>query len=142
MRARAAVTGAVASAAVLAVGWVAGQAAVAEPVAVAEPDEGAESAAPDAGGADGTYTGDAVDTLYGTVQVEITVADGAMTDIEVLQQTNSGSRSDQINGRALPQLTEEALAAQSADIDAASGATYSSEGYLTSLQSALDAAGL
>ncbi|WP_207455834.1 FMN-binding protein [Herbiconiux sp. SYSU D00978] len=138
MRRRAAIAGAVTSAGVLAVGWVAGQAAVAEPVAVAEPADDA----PDAGGADGVYTGDAVDTLYGTVQVEITVAGGELTDVEVLQQTNSGSRSDQINGRALPQLTEEALAAQSADIDAASGATYSSQGYLTSLQSAIDAAGL
>jgi uncharacterized protein with FMN-binding domain len=142
VRRRAAVAGAVASGAVLAVGWAIGQAAVAEPVSVAAPTTPDDTGGDTGGGADGAYPGDAVDTIYGTVQVEITVVGGEMTDIEVLQQTDTGSRSDQLNGRALPQLTEDALAAQSADIDAASGATYSSEGYLTSLQSALDAAGL
>ncbi|WP_246203769.1 FMN-binding protein, partial [Streptomyces tailanensis] len=85
-------------------------------------------------------TGSAVQTDYGPVQVRITVNGGKITQAEALQQP-SGGRSTQISGTAIPQLNQNAVAAGSADIDAVSGATYTSGGYKESLQSALDQAG-
>ncbi|WP_338899247.1 FMN-binding protein [Streptomyces sp. TG1A-60] len=95
-----------------------------------------------AGQATGTQvlTGTAVQTDYGPVQVRITVNGGRITDAEALQSP-SGGRSTQISGNAIPQLNKNAVAAGSADIDAVSGATYTSGGYRQSLQSALDQAG-
>ncbi|WP_221361736.1 FMN-binding protein [Streptomyces beigongshangae] len=87
-----------------------------------------------------TVTGEAVTTDYGPVQVRITVSDGKITGAEAVQQPEGG-RSDQINGAAVPKLNAAAVAAGSADIDAVSGATYTSGGYKESLQSALDQAG-
>ena len=81
-------------------------------------------------------------TQYGPVQVEITTAGGAITKVSVLQYPSGDPRDDQINGYALPILVQEAMDAQGANIDMVSGATYTSEGYLQSLQSALDQAGL
>ncbi|WP_035795258.1 FMN-binding protein [Kitasatospora mediocidica] len=96
--------------------------------------------APAAGSGSGTFTGSVVDTRYGPVQVQAVKSGGKLTDIVVLQQTYGG-HSSQIDSYALPVLKSEALAAQSADIDVVSGATYTSEGYAQSLQAALDAAG-
>lgn len=93
-----------------------------------------------AGPGNGTFTGSAVDTRFGTVQVQAVESGGRLTDVVVLQQTDGG-HSTQIDAYALPVLKSEALAAQSADIDVVSGATYTSEGYAQSLQAALDAAG-
>jgi uncharacterized protein with FMN-binding domain len=76
------------------------------------------------------------------VQVELTVANGKVTKVSVLQYPNSNGKDQEINARALPILVQETLKAQSASIDMVSGATYTSNGYLTSLQSALDKAGL
>jgi uncharacterized protein with FMN-binding domain len=90
----------------------------------------------------GTVTGTAADTRWGPVQVQITVADGAITNVSVVQYPDSNGKDQEINARALPVLIQETLKAQSADIDMVSGATYTSDGYLTSLQSALDQAGL
>ena len=87
-------------------------------------------------------TGAVDNTSYGPMQVAITVAGGKITKISVVQQTNTGSESQQIDANALPKLTSEALAAQSAKIDAVSGASYTSAGYIQSLQSAIDKAGL
>lgn len=92
--------------------------------------------------ADGTYTGAASRTPYGTVQVAVTVTGGALADVTALHLTDDGGRSVQISNRAAPVLRQEALAAGSADIQMVSGATYTSQGYITSLQSALDQAGL
>ncbi|MGY1604490.1 FMN-binding protein [Geodermatophilus sp. SYSU D00815] len=89
-----------------------------------------------------TVTGDAVDTEHGPVQVRLTIEDGAVTAVEVVRTPGDGGRSAQINARALPILVQETLDAQGADIDMVSGATDTSEGYVESLQSALDAAGL
>ena len=89
-----------------------------------------------------TVTGPAVDTRYGPVQVQVTVDGGALTDVAVLQYPAGDHRDEEINGYALPILVEETIAAQSAQIDMVSGATYTSEGYVQSLQSALDQAGL
>lgn len=87
-------------------------------------------------------TGAVDNTSYGPMQVAITVAAGKITKISVVQQTNTGSESQQIDSGALPKLTSEALAAQSSKIDAVSGASYTSAGYIQSLQSAIDKAGL
>ncbi|MDQ0938104.1 FMN-binding protein [Streptomyces turgidiscabies] len=84
-----------------------------------------------------TVTGDAVDTQYGPVQVRVTVSGGKITKAEAVQQPKGG-RSDQISGDAVPKLNKEAVAAGSANIDAISGASYTSAGYKKSLQSALD----
>ncbi|MFB6978330.1 FMN-binding protein [Streptomyces scopuliridis] len=102
------------------------------------------SAPPASGGqpVSGTYTGDPVDTQYGTVQVAATVQDGRLTAVKVLQVPSGSGRDQQITAYAVPRLTQEALAAHSAHIDAVSGASYTSQGYIQSLQSALDKAGV
>jgi uncharacterized protein with FMN-binding domain len=74
--------------------------------------------------------------------VEITVSDGTITDVSVVDYPNNNGKDQQINARALPVLVQETLKAQSADIDMVSGATVTSDGYVESLQSALDQAGL
>ncbi|MFD3584357.1 FMN-binding protein [Streptomyces sp. NPDC058683] len=89
-----------------------------------------------------TVTGDTAQTRWGPVQVRVTVRSGKITDVTALQYPQDNPRDQQINSYALPQLRSEALAAQSAQIDTVSGATYTSEGYQQSLQSALDSAGL
>jgi len=87
-------------------------------------------------------TGPSADTRWGPVQVQITVDDGTITDVEVVDYPTENGKDQQINARALPVLVSETLDAQSADIDMVSGATVTSEGYLESLQGALDEAGL
>jgi uncharacterized protein with FMN-binding domain len=94
------------------------------------------------GGSSGTYTGDAVQTHWGTVQVQIVVADGKIVSADAVQYPSGNSRDQQINAYAIPQLNAEVVAAQSGSIDAVSGATVTSDGYITSLQSAVDQANL
>ena len=89
-----------------------------------------------------TYTGDSVQTRWGPVQVRITVVDGKITASEAVVYPNGNHEDEQINAFALPVLNQEAVSAQSADIDMVSGATVTSEGYLSSLQSAIDQAHL
>ncbi|MFR9805433.1 FMN-binding protein [Pseudonocardia sp. RS010] len=89
-----------------------------------------------------TYTGSVAQTRWGAVQVTITVAGGRITDVSVPQYPDGNGKDQQINAYALPVLTQETLTAQSADIDLVSGATVTSDGYVESLQSALDRAGL
>ena len=89
---------------------------------------------------DGTYTGQAADTRYGAVQVKVTVSGGKITAVDVPQYPTESFRDEEINRQAVPQLVSETLKAQSSSIDMVSGATYTSEGYLQSLQSALDGA--
>jgi uncharacterized protein with FMN-binding domain len=89
-----------------------------------------------------SVTGTSTDTRWGPVQVQITVANGEITDVTVVEYPTGNSKDRQINARALPVLVQETLDAQSADIDMVSGATVTSEGYIGSLQSALDEAGL
>jgi len=93
-------------------------------------------------GTSSTVTGDEASTRWGPVQVELTVANGTITDVSVVQYPNGNGKDQQINARALPVLIQETLDAQNATIDMVSGATVTSEGYLESLQSALDKAGL
>ena len=86
-----------------------------------------------------TITGSTVSTRYGDVAVEVTVASGKITAVEAVSLP-SGGRSGQISAYAEPVLASEALTAQSASIDIVSGATYTSQAYAQSLQSALDQA--
>jgi uncharacterized protein with FMN-binding domain len=89
-----------------------------------------------------TVTGSAAQTRWGPVQVRLTVSGGKVTAVDVVEYPDGNGRDQEINAQALPILVKETLSAQSAKIDMVSGATYTSEGYLTSLQSALDQAGL
>jgi uncharacterized protein with FMN-binding domain len=88
-----------------------------------------------------TATGNAVDTQYGAAQVRVTVKGGKITDVEALQLQGNDPRSLQISSSAAPILKQEALTKQSADIDAVSGASFTSASYTQSLQSALDKLG-
>jgi uncharacterized protein with FMN-binding domain len=89
-----------------------------------------------------TITGAATQTRYGPVQVRITVRNGQVTAVTAVDYPTGTPRDAQINSYAIPQLNKEALAAKSAKIDMISGATYTSTGYITSLQSALINAGV
>ncbi|MGP3999709.1 FMN-binding protein [Streptomyces sp. 8N706] len=108
------------------------------------PNAGQQGEQPPSGGGQAarTVTGKAVKTDYGPVQVRITLAGGRITAADAVQAPSSNPRSQQITSSAVPQLGKETMAAQSAEIDAVSGATYTSEGYIGSLQSALDEAGV
>lgn len=88
----------------------------------------------------GTFAGTTVDVGYGFVQVQITVVDGKITDAQALQAPSG--RNDRFTQYAVPILREQTLAAQSSKIQGASGASYTSWGWYTSLQSALVKAGL
>ncbi len=87
-----------------------------------------------------TVDGGVASTQYGNVQVAITVTGSRITDVTALHLTDSSGHSVQISDYAAPILRHEALAKQSAQIDMVSGATYTSEAYQQSLQSAIDAA--
>ncbi|NUR09579.1 MAG: FMN-binding protein [Nocardioidaceae bacterium] len=89
-----------------------------------------------------TVTGDVADTQWGPVQVALTIKGGRITDVQVKQYPNGNGRDQEINSYALPILVQETKQQQSADIDMVSGATVTSTGYVQSLQSALDQAGL
>jgi len=89
-----------------------------------------------------TVTGDVAMTRWGPVQVELTIAGGSITDVSVVQYPSGNREDEQINSYALPILTQQTIDTQSANIDMISGATVTSMGYLESLQSALDQAGL
>jgi uncharacterized protein with FMN-binding domain len=87
-------------------------------------------------------TGPAVKTQYGPVQVQIRVREGKVIVADAVKYPTGFGLDDIVNNRAIPILNKEAVAAQSAKIDAVSAATYTSGGYLTSLQAALDMAHL
>jgi uncharacterized protein with FMN-binding domain len=87
-----------------------------------------------------TLTGLVEQSPYGPTQVAVTLDGKKIVAVRVLQHTDDGTMSQQIDSNALPQLTKEALTAQSGKIDAVTGASYTSAGYIKSLQSALDKA--
>jgi len=88
------------------------------------------------------FTGDVAGTRWGPVQVRITVRGGKVTRAQAVQYPQGTSTDAQINGNALPILDQEVVQKQSASIDTVSGATVTSDGYLQSLQSAIDQAHL
>ncbi|NUP24892.1 MAG: FMN-binding protein, partial [Streptomyces sp.] len=105
----------------------------AAPPAAASPQGGAQAAG------SGTVTGDAAQTQYGAVQVRLTISNGKITQADAVQAPKGG-QSDQVTANAVPKLNQATVTAQSAAIDAVSGATYTSKGYRESLQSAIDKA--
>ena len=113
-----------------------------EPVTsvLAAPAGGASST--DGAATGSTVTGPSVSTRWGPVRVQLTVANGTITGVTVVDYPTENGKDRAINARAVPILVQETLDAQSADIDMVSGATVTSEGYLESLQAALDQAGL
>ncbi len=116
------------------------------PEAAIEPEAVVEgSSADDAEATTGqtrTATGDAVAIPWGDVQVAITVEGDDIIDVETLAVPTGDRHSQRINANAEPILREEAIASDSADVSVVSGATYTSEAYATSLQSALDQLGI
>ena len=161
MRTRAAVSAALASAGILIAGWQSGVHIADTSSAVASAatgttgtgtdDSTASSGSSGAGttgttGASakavGTYAGSVVQTRFASVQVQITVQAGKITDVTALQLTDAERKSVQISNRAAPLLRDEVLQSQSADVQTISGATVTSDAYLSSLQAALDAANL
>jgi uncharacterized protein with FMN-binding domain len=139
-------------AAVGAAAVLAGHALAPPPGTTARPEKGDTSAlTPDATAAgaasptagrprlgDGTATGPLIETFYGPVQVRITVAAGTITEIAEIKLPSEHLRSRWIRANLVPQLRQRVLTAQSADVDVVSGATYTGQGYLTSVQGALD----
>jgi uncharacterized protein with FMN-binding domain len=87
---------------------------------------------------DGTATGPLIQTMYGPVQIRVTVAVGTITEIVEVKLPFEHEHSRWIRANLVPQLRQRVLTAQSADVDVVSGATYTGQGYLTSLQGALD----
>ena len=112
-------------------------------VAVPAPSSGSSASGGSSGSVTGTktVTGDTIQTRWGPVQIRITLKNGRLTDVTAVSYPTDNPRDQEINSYALPRLRSEALQAQSASIDTVSGATYTSDGYRQSLQSALDSAG-
>ena len=96
------------------------------------------SSTPSSASGASTATGDVAQTQWGPVQVQLTEQGGKITAVSVLQYPNGNHRDAEINDYALPILINETVQAQSAQIDMVSGATVTSDGYVRSLQSALD----
>ena len=164
MRARAAFLAGAGSAAILAVGWNVGAQAMSVQTATTTPATSSDStntstsgsstsnststdqsssaasspsASPTTSGpADGTYSGQAVGYRYGTVQVNVVVSGGSISDVQLVQASATKGRD-----QAFPVLVSETLTAQSANISNLSGATFTTQAYQQALQSALDAAG-
>jgi uncharacterized protein with FMN-binding domain len=88
----------------------------------------------------GSYTGAAADAQWGYIQVKITIQNGKLTNVQFLQYPNHRDRSVEINNYAMPQLSSEAISAQSAQVDVISGATDTSEAFIQSLGDALSQA--
>lgn len=89
---------------------------------------------------DGTYTGITATNFYDSIQVQVVVAGGKITSVTTPVLQGESRHSDMINSQAVPLLTEQTLSVQSAGIDGVSGASYTSQSYIESLQSAIDQA--
>ena len=88
-----------------------------------------------------TVTSGVEPTRYGPLQLKVTISGGKITDVQALQLPSNDPKSVEIGNYAAPLLRQSALGKQSGGIDVVSGATYTSDGYATALQSALDKAG-
>ncbi len=89
---------------------------------------------------DGSYTGDAVDAFYGTVQVKVSIRGGKINNVVFLQYPDKPGHTIEVSNGAIPILKSETIKAQSANIDGVSGATQTAEAFIKSLSSALDQA--
>ncbi|WP_241978474.1 FMN-binding protein [Cryobacterium sp. Hz9] len=154
MRARAVALAALASVSIVGIGWHLGSQSIDASQSLTASNTGTTTAAtarvaPNAAAStatvssapSGTFTGSVIHTQFGDMQVSVTIANGTINEVTPLQLTNRGGRSVAISSQAAPILRSEVLSAQSASVHNVSGATYTSEGYLRSLQSALDTAG-
>jgi uncharacterized protein with FMN-binding domain len=88
----------------------------------------------------GTYTGPEVNAYYGLVQVQVAIQNGKIANVQFLDYPHDRQTSQEINSQVMPWLEQEAIQAQSANVDIISGATLTSEAFATSLQSALQSA--
>lgn len=86
---------------------------------------------------DGAYTGPVADAYFGSVQISAAISGGKLSDVSFLQYPNDRRTSEQINQQAMPILVDEAVAAQSANVDIVSGATQTSQAFKESLSAAL-----
>ncbi len=89
---------------------------------------------------DGTYVGSAANAYYGNVQVSVSISGGRITDVKFLQYPNTHPTSVYINSQAIPYLKQETIQSQNANVQIISGATFTSEAFIQSLQSALSKA--
>jgi len=89
---------------------------------------------------DGKYTGSVADAYYGNVQVSVTISGGKITDVKFLQYPDTHSTSVAINQQAMPYLRQEAIQSQSSNVQLISGATFTSQAFIQSLQTALSQA--
>jgi uncharacterized protein with FMN-binding domain len=105
-----------------------------EPAPLASTVVASAPATPAPGSSEVTVPGSSEDSRFGTVQVQLVLSGGKITDVRLLREPTSGPGID-----AIPALREEALRAQSAEIDTVSGATQTSDSYVKSLRTALDA---
>jgi uncharacterized protein with FMN-binding domain len=100
----------------------------------------AATSTPSSGYKDGTYTGPVLDVNWGYVQVQATIQSGQISNVQFLQFPSDRRTSQRINSIANPELEQEAIQAQSANVDIITGATLTSEGFQQSLQAALNQA--
>jgi uncharacterized protein with FMN-binding domain len=89
---------------------------------------------------DGTYDGSQADANWGTVEVQVVITNGQISDVQFLQFPNHRNRSQEINSQAMPILTQEAIQAQQAQVDVVTGATDTSGAFIESLSAALSQA--
>lgn len=89
---------------------------------------------------DGSYVGDVADAFYGNIQVKVIISSRLITDVQFLQYPNDRATSIEINSQAMPLLRQEAIQAQSAQVDGVSGASQTSQAFIESLSSALQKA--
>lgn len=89
---------------------------------------------------DGTYTGPVENAVYGNIQVAVTISGGKITDVEVPVAPSGPGHTDQVTASAIPALKQEALVAQSANVNVVSGATQDSQAFQQSLAAALSQA--
>lgn len=131
-----------ACAGVVSAGWFAGHQGLGSPAAdaTAGPDAGATPAS-EGTLQDGTFTGDVVSNEKGEFEASVTIAGGVITDVAILKQGTDEAQSQRINKMAGPQLIERILAAQSWQVEAVSGASYTSDGVTASVRDALAQAG-
>jgi len=106
------------------------------------PAQTSAPSAPQSTGASGTFTGNAAQTAYGPVQVQVTVSNGKITHVTVPVYPNNSGQDRYINSQAIPLLIQEVMQAQSANIQGVGGASYTSQGFYDSLITALKKAGI
>ena len=126
-----------------------------KPVAIASNNSSPSSASTPSGGSspssntsnsntskykDGTYMGSVTDAYYGNVQVSAIISGGKITDVKFLQYPDTHDTSVIINQQAMPYLKQEAIQAQSPNVQIVSGATFTSQAFQQSLQAALSQA--